>query len=365
MNDSGIVYFSKMSQAVPHLAQVASELPGTFISNRRSTLNVAKSLYPYLNTERYSRFLGSLSKGNRSLAKAEIIVTGSPYRSFLAPYDAKKATVFHGTYMMLSRDALIQNAHFDLLCVIGPRMKTMIGRFSNDVLVNAVETGFLPFCEYPEQSGTQRAAVLQSLGLDPERKTIVYTPSRRGLGSWNLVAERLVSTAPKHLNLVLRPHPSQSITSRRKDRESFGKVQKLIAERSGAFLDLGSRSLAEIVSVADLVVSDANSPSEESMFYDVPQLFIETENLSRDVVVRVGVKEAMHPDDLDRLLTLYDCGPNIFINTKVDFSENLDRAISDASAFSARRETYFSWVFGSRDRLANKRVAEAIRSHII
>lgn len=362
---SKVVYFSKMFQAVPHLAQLANKLPGTFVTSRRSTLNAANHLYPALETARYSKYLGGLSKGNRLLSSADIIVTGSPYRSFLGSYKARKATVFHGTYMMLSRDALESNRHFDLLCVIGPRMKTMIERFSDDIPVNAVDTGFLPFCEYPEQSSAQKNAVLSRLGLDPAKQTVIYTPSRRGLGSWNLVAEQLVMTAPRNFNLVLRPHPSQSLTSRRKDRQSFQRVKQLIMQRRDSYLDLGACSLADLVSVADLIVSDANSPSEESLFFDVPQMFIETDIFSRDVVCKIGKQEKMHPDDLDKLLTLYDCGPIQFVRDSIDFSNILGAAISNAPQFAEQRGSYFSWVFGERDRLANQRVAEAIRTYLM
>ena len=361
---SATVYFSKMFQAVPHLAQVADVLPGTFVTTRRSTLAAVKRLYPNLSTAFMSKYLGPLSAGKRSLKQAEVIVTGSPYRSFLQSYSAKKATVFHGTYMMLSRDALLRNAHFDLLCTIGPRMQDMIGRFT-DIPLNTVQTGFLPFCEYPEQSPQQRAAVLTGMALDPQKTTVLYTPSRRGLGSWTRVAEQLVRTAPPDMNLVLRPHPSQALTSRKKDRESFAKVQKLIDQRKHAYLDLGTRSLVDLVSVADLVVSDANSPSEESLFFDVPQFFIETQDLSKDFMREMAVRESMHPIDLERLLTLYDCGPRLWCDGREDlsFSDVLDSAISSAPGYARCREEYFSWVFGQRDRLANQRVAQAIQHH--
>src|SRR5690606_2367954 len=330
---SSTVYFSKMFQAVPHLSQVAAEIPGTFVTTRRSTLQAVRRLYPDMSTAYLSKYLGPFSAGSRHLKGASVIVTGSPYRNFLKPYAAKKATVFHGTYMMLSRDALMQNTHFDLLCTIGPRMQDMIGRFP-EVSVNSVQTGFLPFCEYPEQSPEQRNEVLTKMGLAPEKKTVVYTPSRRGLGSWNQIAARLVLTAPRHFNLILRPHPSQALTSRRKDRDSFTKVKKLITQRPGAYLDLGTQPLAELVSVADLVVSDANSPSEESMFYDVPQMFIETNSYSRDHLRDIGTKESMHPEDLERLLTLYDCGPSHFIQAEPSFRDLLDQAVANASSYA-------------------------------
>lgn len=355
-----IVYFSKMFQAVPHLAQIGKVLPGEFVTTRRSTIGAFRRLYPELDCALAPRLLGPFSKGRKLLNKADIIVTGSPYRSILKDYTAKKVTVFHGTYMMLSRAALLSNTHFDLLCAIGPRMQQMMSRWPESEQLNVVQTGFLPFCQFPEQSSQQRTAVLTAMGLSPDSKTIVYTPSRRGVGSWNQVAKQLVLTAPKEFNLVLRPHPSQALTPRSADKKSFLEVATLARARPGAYVDLSVQPLSDVLSVADLVVSDANSPSEESMFYDVPQLFIETADYSKDHVYETGVREEMHLADLEQLLTLYDCGPRIFVNGELDFSEKIISALNDSESYCCQRRDYFSWVFGERDRQAHHRVATAI-----
>ncbi len=361
--NKNIVYFSKMFQAVPHLAQVGRVLPGTFVSTRRSTIGAFRRLYPNLDCSLAPSFLGPFSRGKRLLKKADIIVTGSPYRSFLRDYCASKVTVFHGTYMMLSREEFLKNTHFDLLCVIGPRMQQMLGRYPESENMNLVQTGFLPFCQFPEQSISQREQVLAGMGLNPALKTVVYTPSRRGIGSWNQVARQLVLTAPGHFNLVLRPHPSQALTPRTADKKSFMEVAALAATREGTYVDLGYQPLPDVLSVADLVVSDANSPSEESMFYDGPQLFIETRSYSRDYLHQAGVREQMNPDDLEQLLTLYDCGPALHVDDGVvDFSILLDKALDDAENYTEQRAAYFSWVFGERDRQANQRVAQAIQN---
>jgi len=363
---SQIVYFSKMFQAVPHLAQVATQLPGTFISSRHSTLQAAKHLYPDLAIANYSRWLGPFSAGKRLLKKADVIVTGSPYRSFLQPYQARKCTVFHGTYMLLSKHALLANAHFDLLCVTGPRMEQMIRRFRPEIELNTVTTGFLPFCEFPVPTPEHRQQTLNMLGLDPELQTIVYTPSRRGFGSWNLLAEQLVRTTPTAFNLVLRPHPSQSLTSRRADRASFRKITELAKTRPNTLVDLTSLALSSLQSVADLLISDANSPAEESLFYDVPQLFIETPLFNADVVKKMAEKEQMHPEDTARLLTLFECGHRHYIDTPPsDLSRLIEHAIQDAPSHAKQRESYFSWVFGTRDRYAHQRVAQAIQTHLL
>lgn len=358
-----IVYFSKMFQAVPHLAQIGKVLPGEFVTTRRSTIGAFRRLYPELDCALAPRLLGSLSKGKRLLNKADIIVTGSPYRSILKAYTAKKVTVFHGTYMMLSRAALLSNTHFDLLCAIGPRMQQMMSRWPESEQLNVVQTGFLPFCQFPEQSSQQRTAVLTAMGLSPDAKTVVYTPSRRGVGSWNQAAKQLVLTAPKEFNLVLRPHPSQALTPRSADKKSFLEVATLARARPGTYVDLSVQPLSDVLSVADLVVSDANSPSEESMFYDVPQLFIETKAFSRDYLHQMGLEQDMHIDDLEQLLTLYECGPKLTVNDNLDLAEHLNHALEDAGQYSKQRQEYFSWVFGEKDRSANQRVAQAILSN--
>lgn len=363
---SRIVYYSKMFQAVPHLAQVERQLPGTFVSSRRSTIKAVRNLYPAMPAELESRWLGLLYKGKQSLSEADVIVTGSPYRRLLEPYAAKKCMVFHGTYMMLSRSALMANAHYDLLCVIGPRMQQMIGRFADEIAINSVSTGFLPFGEYPERSSAHRHAVLCAFGLNPDWQTIVYTPSRRGVGSWDFLATQLVSNTPAGVNLVLRPHPSQSLTPRAKDRASFRKVQAMAAQRPGTLVDLTSKPLPDLLSVADLVVSDANSPAEESLFYDIPQLFVETPLYSRESVRQLAAQECMHPDDTEQLLTLYNCGPSLFVaGNELSLAQQLERAIAAGSQYAADRQRYFSWVFGCRDRYAGQRVASAIQTYLI
>lgn len=355
-----------MFQAVPHLAQVQKILPGIFVSNRRSTLKAARKLYRGMPQVRDIRLLGSLSPGKRLLSQANVIVTGSPYRSVLKPYRAKKCMVFHGTYMMLSKSALKSIAHYDLLCTIGPRMQQMIDRFPAEIKTKKlINTGFLPFCEFPEKNHLEREKNLLHLGLNPTKKTILYVPSRRKVGSWEEVAEALVNTAPKHYNLILRPHPSQALTSRAADRNSFKQILTIARKRSNTLLDLTNNPLPVLLSIADLIISDANSPAEESLFYDVPQLFIETSKLSRDLMKIQADLEGMHPQDTEQLLTIYDCGPRQFVNETIIFDSILDKAIENQTDYARQRQCYFSWVFGQRDQNANLRVAQAIQSQLM
>jgi hypothetical protein len=241
----------------------------------------------------------------------------------------------------------------------------MISRFTESGNLNLVQTGFLPFGEFPEQSSSWREQALLALGLDPALKTVLYTPSRREQGSWEYAAMDILRTVPAHFNLVLRPHPSQSLTPRAKDRASFKAVAAAALKRPNVLLDLTSKPLPVLQSVTDLVVSDANSPAEESLFYDVPQLFIETARFSQAVMRSVVEREGMHPHDVEQLMTLYDCGERVWLNDGIDFSTRLDSCIENSESFAAQRARYFAWVFGHRDRLAGKRVASAIRSRFL
>ena len=164
------------------------------------------------------------------MKNAEVIVTGSPYQKLLKPYRASKCMVFHGTYMVFTREAIESNAHFDLLCVTGPRMQSMIDRHP-DIKLRCINTGFLPFAEFPEVTPKSRQRTLIALGLDPAKRTIIYTPSRKSIGSWGRLAERLVEQVSRQSNLILRPHPSQALTARIADRLDFTKIGHLCWKR--------------------------------------------------------------------------------------------------------------------------------------
>lgn len=101
------------------------------------------------------------------------------------------------------------------------------------------------------------------------------------------------------------------------------------------------------------------------MFYDVPQLFIETRKHSRDTVRQRSNGGYLHDDDIEQLLSLYECGPSLDTDTSIDFSQIIDDAILNSDSYAAKREKYFSWVFGCRDRQANIRVAQAIKSRLL
>ncbi len=355
-----VAYFSRMFQAVPQLMEVQKYAGGVFVSNRASTLAAAHKLYPRAPMCRYRGWLGRLNAGYRALAGADAIVTGAPGRKVLSKFRAKTCMVFHGTYMFLAKPALEQMRHFDLLCVIGPRMRRTMERYHGELGLNTMESGYLPFGEYPEKSVEINQAVLSRLGLDTGRRTVVYMPWGKPYGSWDVMAERVVLETPPDFNLILRPHPSQGLTARRADREGFRRISALCAQRRNTLLDINTQPLPLLFSLADLMVTDGTSPAEESLFYDAPQLFIQTNVWSGDSIRAYAAKEGMHEADLASYLDLFNCGASFDARQGQPFATAVERALADADGLKGRREAYFNWVFGQRDRLAGQRVHQSL-----
>lgn len=340
-----IAYFTKMYQAVPALMQIYQAMGGVFISTRRSTIKAIKKSYPGTQAELKSGFLGRFSKGSQYLEQADIIITGSPYKKILEEYTAKKYTVFHGTYTYLSTRELASMQHFDMLCAIGPRMVSMME--NSGLPIKYLVSGYLPFMEYPAKSESVREDMLTRLGLDPDKKTILYVPTGKPNGSWDWLAEKLVADISSEFNLILRPHPSQSVTARFSDTFGFYNMRGMCKNRGAAVLDLTSLKLSSLFSVSDLVISDGTSTAEESLYYDLPQVFVETARFSKAHVRNMMLEKGADENYADKLVTLYDCGRSLTPESP-NLQQLVGDSITDACKYSSHRDEYFSWVFGNR-----------------
>ena len=341
-----ISYFTKMYQAVPALSQLQQTLGGTFVSTRASTLKAIQRNYSGAPVAKLSRFLPQYSAGLNVLKQSQLIVTGSPNNALLKPLQAKKYMVFHGTFAPLSVLEAKAMAHFDHLCVIGPRMMNVITEAG--LGDKASYSGYLPFLENPQKNAQDRAQFLLSLGLDPAKKTVLYLPCGRPIGSWDFMAEKLVRQLSTDYNLILRPHPSHAVTARLKDTVGFLKLQHLIRKRGGAYLDLTAQKLAFLYAHGDLVVSDGTSPAEESLYYDLPQIFVETPAYSQSKAQQVLVDKKIASDHIKKVMQIYDCGMTLNAETS-NINQVIEQSLADSDNFSLPRQAYFDYVFGARD----------------
>ena len=356
-----ISYFTKMYQAVPALSQLQQALGGGFVSTRATTIRAIQANYPEANAAKISRFFQHQSVGSRQLVQSDLIVTGSPNNSLLKPFKAKKIMVFHGTFAPLSIAEAKSMAHFDQLCVIGSRMMHIIEQAG--MRDKAVMSGYLPFLEHPAKDAAIKQQFLLNLGLDPNNKTVLYLPAGRPIGSWDLMAEKLVREIPAEFNLILRPHPSGSVTARFKDKLGFERMQNVIKKRGNAYLDLTAQKLSHLFAHADLVISDGTSPAEEALYYDLPQLFVQTNRYSSAVAKQILLDKNIEATHVESVLKLYDCG-GVLMQNASNITRLVENALLNAPQFAQQRSDYFNYVFGSRDNIAQKSLIESLRQYV-
>jgi len=341
-----IVYFTKQYQAVPALMPLYKGASGVFVTTRSSTLRAIRKVYPGARVVLLRESLGRFSRGDRLLREADVIVTGSPNRELLSRYSARKYMVFHGTYAFMAQAEIDGLRHFDQICVIGPRMHEALAE--SGLQDRLVYSGYLPFLDFPERDPDQRRAFLQQVGLDPSAKTLLYLPRGKPYGSWDVMAEKLLRNVPPHYNLILRPHPSQSVTARIKDRVGFMRLQRLCRERGNAMLDLTACKLSTLFAVGDLVITDGASSPEEALYYDLPLLFVESAGSSPDAIAAMMRGKKISEDYIAKLLTIYGCGMRMTPDSS-DMAQIIGASLADADRFRPQREAYFKWVFGERD----------------
>ena len=354
-----------MYQAIPSLVSVQRELGGVFVCGRRSTVQYFKTEYPELGFARFNKRFKRFSAGHKAMLNADCIVTGSPYKSLLSPYSAKKLMVFHGTYAGLSAETVQSLQHFDHLFLIGERMERMLLRHQKDKEFSYTQTGFIPFSQFPEKNTLNRQRVLEALGLDASLKTVVYCPSRRGVGSWELCAEDLLRELPGEYNLIMRPHPSQSMNLRWHEKSAMKVLQVVAKKRGNTVIDMVDVALPDVLMVADLFISDANSPSEEVLFYNTPQLLTGLGNSSYANIEQSLIDRGMMPENIGEVLQVFDCAPVYAEEAYGNWGQAVTEVLSSEAAYAEKREACFQSIFGQRDRNAGHRVAEIISSEYL
>jgi len=355
-----IVYFTKQYQAVPALMQLYLGTGGIFVSTRGSTVKAIRKVYPDVPVVKLNERFGRFSAGERSLRKADLIITGSPNRELLERYHARKCMVFHGTYAFMAQEEIDGLAHFDIICAIGPRMQQALQGTGLESKI--IVSGYLPFMEFPPRDAAARAEYLKRLCLSPQNKTLLYLPRGRPYGSWDIMAERLLRQMPNTYNLILRPHPSQSVTARIRDHFRFMHLHRLCRKRGNALLDLTTCKLSTLLSVADLVISDGASSPEEALFYDLPQVFIESAGSSPTAIAAMMRKKKLSEDYIEKLLTIYRCGKSITPEMP-DMLVVIEAAMAESEHYRPHREAYFSWVFGDKEMVKQQQLIQQLRQY--
>lgn len=357
-----LCYFTQMYQSIAPLKAIYDELGGTFVCGRKSTYRYLTSLSPIVNVAKFNKRFHLLGAGNKALDRAQCIVTGSPYQKILSPFNAMKVMVFHGTYAGLQKETIEGLVHFDHLFLTGPRMEKMFNKYCGDVEIDFSTTGFIPFKNFPEKTEENKKALLSKLDLDTSLKTVVYCPSRKKEGSWNECVKALINEVSSEYNLILRPHPSQSMNLRFQDKLEMYHIKEMAKKRKNTMIDLVDIDFPVLLMTADLLISDANSPAEEALYYDTPQLLTGMGNSSYENIKKIWVDWGMDEEDIESRLRMFDCGPVFKKENYANWHEAVCDALFRETTYSNSRSDYFVFIFGQKDKCAGRRVADIIRA---
>lgn len=334
-----------MFQAVPSLFPIYEKLGGTFVVPRNSTVRAIRSVYKDVSIVGGINLTPFVNPSYKILEKADLIITGAPYKNVLRPFHGKKYMVFHGTYAYMGLTEYKRISHFDLICAIGPRMMDALKAAGAGDKV--IVSGYLPFINFPSRDKVNKENFLNLLRLDKSKKTIAYLPWGDPYGSWNLFARKLIEETPSSFNLILRPHPSQGLSMRFSDLLEFMHIKKLVSRRENTFLDLSTQSLSSIYANVDMIISDGTSPAEESLFYDIPQIIIESKRFSRKNVEERLINEGLTNKHINNILRLYSCG-DIITPEVNNFQKILNEAFMKSDKYKSNRNNYFEYVFCDR-----------------
>ncbi|HEU4681900.1 MAG TPA: CDP-glycerol glycerophosphotransferase family protein [Gemmatimonadales bacterium] len=217
--------------------------------------------------------------------------------------DKERVQLFHGVSfrnMAVRRDVLV----YDRLFLVGPYMRRLFTeqqllRDSDSRLVNV---GF-PKLDRLVDGTLKRTAILSRLGLSGRRPVVLYAPTGQKDNSLEhtgeAMLERLKATGKYDILIKLHDHPRDRATDwPRRLRPLLDSHTRLVNDYD----------VVPYLFVADLLISDASSVSNEyalldrpMVFLDVPQLLAGMEKkgvaLDLDTWGRKGGVTARWPDD--------------------------------------------------------------------
>lgn len=344
-----ICYYLKNSQCIPVMSALHSIIPGCVIANKAPVAaqfikNNPGTPVPYLNF--LSRRFFGLRKWDQNLKNiinAERIVMGVTQRSLLQQCLGQKIMVFHGTFRYITAASAQKLSYFDMTWVNSPRQARMLDYYHNEKIAYQL-IGYLPFLDFPDKTPASQTLIRKKLNLHPNHPVVVYLPARRLVGSWCKEALNLASQVTDDIELILRPHPNQLSQANAEEQAILESLKRILQKRNNIYLDTGLYAYNDLLCVADLVISDATSPAEESLYYDVPQLF--TQANSARTLEQECLQGGMPEPEIKELLKLYDCGIDLSRQSFNHWGDAITAAITQKDKFAANRRDYFVKAFG-------------------
>jgi CDP-glycerol glycerophosphotransferase (TagB/SpsB family) len=266
-----IAYYIDFSiQEIPSIAYIAYETGGTIYTDSKTTYRFLRKDHPDLKILYFKTITEIRRHMDISEVKA-IIYPDYHIRYFKDLSDVKHIQVFHGTSDKVydyRRDVLM----YDLFFIPGERAYL---RYQKKGLLKK-NTGVLigyPKLDRVFKGELSRDNELVKLGMNPERKTVLYAPTwvDRGVNSsWKKFREVLVKEKPENINLIVKLHPN--LKRYRKD-EVEEMREQLQSQRDALLLDW-MPDIIPVMAASDILVSDVSAVTREYLVFKRPIIFL-------------------------------------------------------------------------------------------
>lgn len=175
-------------------------------------------------------------------------------------------------------------------------------RLNNFISTNAIDADSpaiclvgMPKADCLVDGSLQRNAILQSLGIDPSRRTVLYAPTWTPYASLNVMGEELVAQLGRAGFCVIVKLHDNSRDSDPRNSGGINWVDRLtpILQHHGGHL-AARGTIAPYLVAADVMISDHSSAGFEYLLLDRPLIRIEMPEL----IARTNI----HPDYVDLLV---------------------------------------------------------------
>ncbi|HEX5473887.1 MAG TPA: CDP-glycerol glycerophosphotransferase family protein [Vicinamibacterales bacterium] len=171
----------------------------------------------------------------------------------------------------------------------------------------------------------QRQAVLESLGLDPSRPTVLYAPTWSPASSLNAIGPELIAgLLDRPINLIVKLHDrSRDLRERYSGGVDWvARLQPMLEGRRGVLAP--GHDISPYLVAADLMITDHSSAGFEFLLLDRPLV-----RIHRPALLRLA---NVHPDYVDLLASVAES-----TDTTADTVKTVDRALADPSRHSSAR----------------------------
>jgi hypothetical protein len=266
-----VVYFIDGSvHEIPSIAYITYEVGGMICTYSKDTYAQLRKEHPLLPVTLFH----SVDEIKNYLIKNKIQVVIYPdyhIRYFRDLPGIKHIQVFHGISDK-NYDFHTEVLEYDLFFIPGFEAYE---RYRRKGLLNK-GTGFLVGCPKLDrvfQGVLKREEILEQLGLDPLRKTILYAPTWVDSGyssSWKKFRHALLQNKPDGINLIVKLHPNLK-KYRTQEVEAF--KAKIGHFKDARFFD----SLPDVVplmAASDILVGDISSVTREYLVFRRPFVFL-------------------------------------------------------------------------------------------